>query len=225
VITGTDTDVGKTVVTAALAVALAHRGPVAVYKPAQSGVSPDEPGDVDEVARLSGTTAVVEGVRLAEPLAPATAARRHGIELPSVAAHARRTDELAATYAAVLVEGAGGVLVWLDGDENGLIELARGITRSYAFVVVCRSGLGTLNHTALTVGAVRSAGHPILGVIFGSWPAEPDLASRCNAEDLPRITNVPLLGRIPDGAGQLDPSEFRRAASGWFTSPITPVSP
>ena len=225
VITGTDTHVGKTIVTAALAVALAESGPVAVYKPAQSGVGPDEPGDVDEVARLSGTTMVVEGVRLAEPLAPVTAARRSGIELPSIAAHVRRADELGATYATVLVEGAGGVLVGLDADGNGLIELARGLRRSYAFVIVCRSALGTLNHTALTVDALRSAGHPILGTVFGCWPTEPDLASRCNAEDLPRITNVPVLGRIPEGAGRLEPSEFRRAAPGWFAAPINPVLP
>ena len=76
-VTGTDTGVGKTVVTAALAVILrARRKNVAVVKPAQTGVRPGEPGDVDEVRRLAGPVDAREGSRLPDPLAPDRARRR-----------------------------------------------------------------------------------------------------------------------------------------------------
>src|SRR4051794_41257427 len=76
VVSGTDTGVGKTVVTAALA---ALAGDVAVVKPAQTGVAPGEPGDLDHVRALTGVTALHELARYPEPLAPATAARRAGL--------------------------------------------------------------------------------------------------------------------------------------------------
>ena len=84
-VTGTDTGVGKTVATAALAVAIrAEGGTPYVIKPAQTGVAPDEPGDLDEVRRLAGGVAGHEGVRLREPLAPDTAARLEGVTLPGI---------------------------------------------------------------------------------------------------------------------------------------------
>ena len=84
-VTGTDTGVGKTVVTAALAVILrARRNHVAVVKPAQTGVRPGEPGDVDEVRRLAGPLDAREGIRLPDPLAPDRAALVAGVELPGL---------------------------------------------------------------------------------------------------------------------------------------------
>lgn len=194
VVTGTDTDVGKTVVTAALAAA--QPGRTAVVKPVQTGVSAAEPGDLDVVRRLTGHTDLHEGARLVDPLAPTTAARRQGAALPSVAAHAAAIDELAATRDRVLVEGAGGLLVGLDDAGRDLTGLAASLTVPSTFVVVCRAGLGTLNHTRLT--------------------AEPGLAERCNREDLPTVTGVPLLGRLPARAGALARAEFTAAAPGWF---------
>src|SRR5688500_9109740 len=105
-VTGTDTGVGKTVVTAALAARAVGR--VAVVKPAQTGVTADEPGDLQEVQRLTGLDDLHEGVRLLDPLAPTTAGRRQGVVLPSVDDHARTIDKLAAERELVLVEGAGG---------------------------------------------------------------------------------------------------------------------
>src|SRR3954464_14701644 len=177
-ITGTDTGVGKTITTAALAVRAV--GSVAVVKPAQTGVAADEPGDLDDIHRLSGLTKLHEGVRLRDPLAPTTAARREGVRLPSVVAHARAIDELANSYHTVLVEGAGGILVGLDAEGNNLADLASHLTTPFGFVVVTRAGLGTLNHTGLTVEALRSRGLPIEGLVIGSLPAEPDLAEECN---------------------------------------------
>jgi dethiobiotin synthetase len=213
-VTGTDTDIGKTVVTAALAVLAGDS--VAVVKPAQTGVAPDEPGDLAEVGRLSGVTTLHEGVRLPEPLAPTTAARRAGIALPSVAQYAASIDDLARTYDTVLVEGAGGLLVGLDADGNNLADLAEHLTTPFRFVVVARAGLGTLNHTGLTVEALRARGLPVEGLVIGSWPDAPDLAEQCNLEDLPTTSGVPVIGRIPAGAGTLSREEFRSAARGWF---------
>ena len=214
-VTGTDTGVGKTVVTAALA-ARAAAGRVAVVKPAQTGVTADEPGDLQEVRRLTGLDDLHEGVRVLEPLAPTTAGRRQGVALPSVDEHALTIEKLAADRDLVLVEGAGGLLVGLDDDGNDLADLAARLETPFAFVVVARAGLGTLNHAGLTVEALRARGLPIAGLVIGSWPAEPDLAEQCNLDDLPTTTGVPVIGRIPEGAGALDREAFVAAAAGWF---------
>ncbi|WP_020392000.1 dethiobiotin synthase [Kribbella catacumbae] len=213
-VTGTDTGVGKTVVTAALAASAVGR--VAVVKPAQTGVTADEPGDLQEVQRLTGLDDLHEGVRLLEPLAPTTAGRRQGVALPSVDEHAQTIEKLAADRDLVLVEGAGGLLVGLDDDGNDLADLAAGLEIPFAFVVVARAGLGTLNHAGLTVEALRARGLPIAGLVIGSWPAEPDLAEQCNLDDLPTTTGVPVIGRVPAGAGDLDREAFVAAAAGWF---------
>jgi len=213
-VTGTDTGVGKTIATAALAARAT--GSLAVVKPAQTGVTLDEPGDLAEVNRLTGITDLHEGIRLRDPLAPTTAARREGIPLPSVESHAKFVEDLARTHDTVLVEGAGGLLVGLDDDGNDLSDLAAHLTVPFAFVVVTRSGLGTLNHTGLTVEALRARNLPIQGLIVGSWPADPDLAEQCNLADLPATTGVPVIGRIPADVGRLDRDAFTSAASGWF---------
>lgn len=221
VVTGTDTEVGKTVVTAALAATMRRDHKVAVLKPAQTGVRPEDPGDADEIRRLSGVTSVHEGIRLRDPLAPTTAARRAGIALPSVAEHAATTGELAATHDLVLVEGAGGLLVGLDGHGAGLSELASLLAVPFGFVVVARVGLGTLNHSALTTEALRRRGHPVLGVVVGSIPQLPGLAEQTNLEDLETVAGVPLIGGVPAGAGSLPPAQFRAAAPRWFSSSVT----
>jgi dethiobiotin synthase len=215
-VTGTDTDVGKTVVTAALACKASIDGTVAVVKPAQTGVTAEQPGDLDEVRRLTGVKDLHEGVRLLEPLAPTTAGRRQGIALPSIEIHAKTIEDLAASRDLVIVEGAGGLLVGLDEDGHDLADLAARLDVPFAFVVVARAGLGTLNHAGLTVEALRSRGLPIAGLVIGSWPAEPDLAEQCNLEDLPATTGVPVVGRIPAGAGQLDLQGFTSSAPTWL---------
>ena len=220
VVTGTDTEVGKTVVTAALAASIGREQKVAVLKPAQTGVGADDAGDAYEVRRLSGLESVHEGVRLRDPLAPSTAARREGVALPSVAEHAATVRELAATHDVVLVEGAGGLLVGLDGEGAGLSELASALELPFGFVVVARAGLGTLNHSALTTEALRRRGHPVLGLVVGSVPATPDLADTTNLADLEAVTGVPVIGRVPAGAGHMPPARFRSAAPTWFGPPV-----
>lgn len=209
-VTGTSTDVGKTVVTAALA-ALAP-GPVAVCKPGQTGVAPDEPGDLAEVVRLAGPLTTRELARYPDPLAPDTAARRAGLPLLELGDVVAAVAQLAAGHRTVLVEGAGGVLVRLG--TFTLLDVARALDA--AVLVVAAAGLGTLNHTELTVRALQAAGVACRGVVVGSWPAEPDLAAWCNLVDLPVVTGVPLLGVVPAGVGRLGTSEFSSAAPGWL---------
>ena len=223
VVTGTSTGVGKTIATAALAVRASREGSVVVVKPVQTGVGPGsaDPGDAEVVHALTGC-AVQELTALEDPLAPDTAARLRGVRLPPVAEHADRIRVLAEFHDTVVVEGAGGLLVRLDTDGGTLLDLASSLAAEgpVEVVVVVAAGLGTLNHTELTVGALRSRGLEPAGLVVGSWPAEPGLAERCNLDDLPRLTGLPVLAVIPEGAGSLDPQRFREAAEEWFSQPV-----
>ncbi|MDI3388026.1 dethiobiotin synthase [Streptomyces sp. B-S-A8] len=214
-VSGTGTEVGKTVTTAALAAAaLAEGRSVAVLKPAQTGVAPDERGDADEVVRLAGPVTALELARYPEPLAPDTAARRAGLAPVRPYEVADAAQKLAVEHDLVLVEGAGGLLVRFDAEGGTLADAARLL--GAPMVVVAAAGLGTLNATALTGEALRARGLEQAGVVIGSWPAEPGLAERCNLDDLPVAAGAPLLGVIPEGSGGLAPEEFRAAAPGWF---------
>ncbi len=219
VVTGTGTGVGKTIVTAALAVRAGAEGSVVVVKPVQTGVGPgsSEPGDAEVVHALTGC-AVHEHTALDDPLAPDAAARLRGVRIPSVAEHADRVKVLAGFHDTVIVEGAGGLLVRLDTDGGTLLDLAALLSPAVPLevVVVVGAGLGTLNHTELTVGALRARGLEPAGLVVGSWPTTPGLAEQCNLEDLPRVTGLPLLAVVPEGAGALSREEFRRSAPDWF---------
>ncbi len=227
-VTGTGTGVGKTVVTAAVAAAARAAGRrVAIVKPVQTGLDPGEPGDVHEAGRLAGVSDLHELARLTHPLAPRTAARISGEPLPALAAAAEAVVDLAGRHDLVLVEGAGGVLVELDSSGATIADLAvslgRRLSGRLAVVVVAAPGLGTLNHTGLTVEALAHRGVPVLGTVLGSWPDRPGVAERCNLADLPRLTGVPLLGQVPDGAGRLDPATFASQAPGWLTPALLPL--
>lgn len=224
VVTGTGTEVGKTMVTAALAVLLRRReSRVAVVKPVQTGLRPGEAGDVAVVGERLGADRLLtlhELVRLADPLAPDTAARREGVALPSIAKHARQISQIASDADVVLVEGAGGLLVRLDSRGGTLADLGTALRYkgiSTGFVVVVSAALGTLNHAALTAEALAARQLPLLGVVVGSWPSDPGLAMRTNLDDLPSVAGAPLLGRLPAGCAALRPEEFREQAPAWFT--------
>ncbi|MFD9910756.1 dethiobiotin synthase [Streptomyces sp. NPDC059063] len=220
VVSGTGTEIGKTVTTAAVAaVALAAGRSVAVLKPAQTGVGPGDPGDVDEVRRLAGDrVTTLELARYPEPLAPATAALRAGLATVSPAEVAEAAAKLAASHDLVLVEGAGGLLVRFDADGATLADAARVL--GAPVLVVAAAGLGTLNVTTLTGEALRARGLAQVGVVIGSWPAVPDLAVRCNVGELAGAAGAPLLGAVPEGAGGLGGGEFRARAGGWLGSSL-----
>jgi dethiobiotin synthetase len=211
VVTGTGTDVGKTVVTAAVAALAADSGRgVAVLKPAQTGVTEDEPGDLAQVRRLAGDVTVREVRRYPDPLSPEAAARRSGLppvrptEITAVA------SELVESHDLVLIEGAGGLLVRFDADGGTLADVAWSM--GAPVLLVADAGLGTLNTTALTAEALRHRGIECIGVVVGRWPAEPDLASLSNLTDLPVAAGAPLLGALPEGIGAMAPADFLAVA-------------
>lgn len=211
VVTGTDTGVGKTVATAALAARAS--GSVVVVKPVQTGVTGREMGDVDIVHRLTGRAAQ-EFTTLEDPLAPDTAARLRNVRIPPIAEYVDRIRVLEEFHDLVIVEGAGGLLVRLDTDGATVLDLAGALGAD--LYVVTRAGLGTLNHTGLTVDAIRARGLEPAGLIIGSWPADPGLAERCNRDDLPTVTGVPVVAVLPQGAGNLDRDRFLELAPTWF---------
>ena len=221
-VTGTDTDVGKTVTTAALAAALAAGGrSVAVYKPAQAGTDARGDGDIDTIRRLTGITAVGEGVRLPEPMAPVAAATRAGVTLPQARAHLDTIHDLAERHDHTLVEGAGGLLVHLDHDGTTLADLAVALPAGLSStVVVCRGRLGTLNHTDLVLEALARRRVSVAGLVIGSWPAAPTDVDLDNRAELSR--RGALIGAVPEASGSLAPQRFRELAPDWFRPPVSP---
>jgi dethiobiotin synthetase len=224
VISGTGTGVGKTIVTAAIA-ALARaagRG-VAVVKPAQTGVSADDPGnsdtpDIEVVTRLSGVTDVHELARFPDPLSPEAAARVSGLPPLDVPAAADYIAKLAAERDLVLVEGAGGLLVRYDPAGRTLADLA--IALEAPVLLVAAAGLGTLNHAALTGEALAARGLACAGLVIGSWPREPGLAEKQNLADLPLAAVAPLLGSLPERSGTLAAEGFLRVAREGLTAQL-----
>jgi dethiobiotin synthetase len=209
VVTGTGTDVGKTVATAALAACATGR--VAVVKPAQTGVADGAPGDLAEVTRLTGITDVHEFVRYPDPLSPHQAARLSGRPPLKLSDAVQRIVDLEATHDLVIVEGAGGLLVPFDEIDNQwtLVDLAA--TLRAPTLLVTHPGLGTLNHTALTVEVMWAEGVPLHGIVIGSWPDEPDepdLAMRANLVDLAEMS--PVVGVLPAGMAAM--KDFRTRA-------------
>jgi dethiobiotin synthetase len=188
-VTGTDTGVGKTWVTAALAAACTQGGlRVAVLKAAQTG--PDD--DAAWIAaRVPGIT-VGTALRYEAAVAPAVAARLEGAREPSLEPIVAAARDLRASADGLIVEGSGGLLVPISESETFAdLALALGLP----LVIVARPGLGTLNHTALTVAVAQARGITVAGVIVCGTSAEPDIAERTNLTELRRI--APLLGALP----------------------------
>jgi dethiobiotin synthetase len=200
-VTGTGTDVGKTVTTAAVAVCAP--GSVAVVKPAQTGVGPGEGGDLAEVTRLSGRTDAHEYARYPEPLSPHHAAARSGLPYLDREKTGLAIAELAQRSDLVLVEGAGGLLVPYDDTGWTILDLARDLRRAglpAELMLVTAAGLGTLNHTALTVRAIRDTDVPLAGIVVGSWPQQPGTVERCNLDDLAALSGSgEIAGALPAG--------------------------
>ncbi|WP_101434983.1 dethiobiotin synthase [Amycolatopsis echigonensis] len=226
VMTGTGTDVGKTVATAAIAaLALAQGQRVAVLKPAQTGVLPGEDGDLAEVVRMAGKDLTIRELRrYPDPLSPEAASRRSGLPTVGPGEIAAAASELDAEHDLTLVEGAGGLLVRFDPQGSTLADVAWSL--GAPVVLVAQAGLGTLNTTALTAEVATRRGLNVVGVIIGSWPADPDLASLENLRDLPVAAGAPLLGALPAGLGAADPDTFveqaRQGLSPWFGGEFDP---
>lgn len=204
VITGTGTGVGKTVVTAALAGRARVAGAdVAVCKPVQTGTA-DGDDDLAEIGRLSGVRTLIGVARYPAPLAPVAAAAEAGLPMPTFAGIVTAVRDLDVPGRLTLVEGAGGLLVELAAGGVTLRDLA--VELGAAVLTVVSPGLGTLNHTALTLEALANKGLSSAGLVIGSWPAAPGPAERSNVDALARLG--PVRAVLPEGAGRLCVTEF-----------------
>ncbi len=198
-VTGTDTGVGKTVIAGALAIAARLAGRrVAVLKPVETGCKgrPRRAPDAELLARCAGTDpndAVLWKLR--DPVAPAIAADRERVWLP-FARIVQRAYDLETDHDVVILEGAGGVRVPITWAED-YASLASALHART--VVVARAGLGTLNHTLLTLEALRASGIHVQGVVLNATTPAQDLATRTNPEALSRLAretpriSVPFL--------------------------------
>jgi dethiobiotin synthetase len=206
-VAGTDTGVGKTAVTAGVVLALRGRGySVGVVKPIQSGALAADP-DGDAML-LKCWTGVAESASelapysFAAPLAPLVAAEVEGREV-HLAEVVESVHAVADRYESVIVEGAGGLLVPVGADWT-VADLACAL--GLPVLVVARAGLGTVNHSALTVLALRGLGLEPIGVVLNG--AEDDSSQR-NAELIERLADVPVLGRTPWLEGELTGERLR----------------
>jgi dethiobiotin synthetase len=199
--TGTDTGVGKTFVTAAVARLLRQQGRrVAVCKPVATGAERCGIGwlsaDTRQLAEAAGIAKGLDGVTpwaFPEPVAPPVAARLHGVtltlpELVEAVAACRRPDTV------LLVEGVGGLLCPLTEQET-VADLVRAL--GLPLIVVARRSLGTLNHTLLTVEVARRRGLAVAGVVVNEIAPPEGLAEATNVAELARLLPVPVLGLVP----------------------------
>lgn len=211
-VTGTGTGVGKTIVTAALACHARLAGiEVAVCKPVQTGTDCGD-DDLAEAARLSGVTEVAGGASYPQPLAPAAAAEAAGKALPTRAQLRELIGGLDRPGRLTLVEGAGGLLVELA--EGGVTVRDLAVDLGAAALVAVAAGLGTLNHTALTLEALAAKGVSCIGLVIGSWPARPGVVEASNRTALAGM--APVRAALPAGAGKLDRAQFAEMSAAAF---------
>jgi dethiobiotin synthetase len=209
IITGTDTGVGKTVATAALACCARLADiDVDVCKPVQTGTTEGD-DDLATVTRLSGVERTVGSWRYPEPLAPVAAAQRAGLPLPNrveLDVFIRTVDR---RRQLTLVEGVGGLLV--EVGEGGVTLRDLAVDLHAPVLVVVSAGLGTLNHTALTLEALAAQRVPCEGLIIGAWPADPGPVELGNRETLGRMATLRAV--LPAGAAGLPREQFEQMSA------------
>jgi dethiobiotin synthetase len=221
-VTATDTEVGKTVVTSAIALALRRQAPglsVGVCKPFATGCRREREGlvnaDAEALAHFADCREpldVINPVRFKPALAPAVAAEQlnESIDWPGIGESLTRLDR---GHDALLIEGVGGIMAPLDpGDAQcTVLSLIRAL--GYPVVIVTRSTLGTLNHTAMTAALLREAGATVAGIVMNQYPLQPaggDTTATTNLTWLKRMTGLPVLATVPTlEAGQVAPQQGR----------------
>ena len=196
-ITGTDTGVGKTYVTAALLAELRRGGAkAAAFKPIACGEGGrDDARLYHELMEGEVPLDTINPIFLRHPLAPIVAGKleRRRIDLAEIR---RAWSLLAARYSAVLVEGAGGLLVPIKRDYF-VADLARDL--GLPLLIVGRLSLGTINHTLLTVRQAQAMGLEVKGIVLNDTLGRSGLAERTNVAVVPELCGVPLLGVMPHG--------------------------
>ncbi|MBI5198532.1 MAG: dethiobiotin synthase [Nitrospirae bacterium] len=201
-ITGTDTGVGKTVIAGALAIALKDRGySVGVMKPVETGCKksgkrliPSDAIFLKKASRSRDSLDLINPYRFKTPLAPAVASELEGVRI-DISRILKAYHTLNKKHDIVIVEGAGGILVPVYKDYL-FIDLIRDLT--IPVVVVARPGLGTINHTLLTIRCAQEYGIPVIGFILNySKDLKPDPSENTNPLVIKRLSNVPLIGIFP----------------------------
>jgi dethiobiotin synthetase len=197
-VTGTDTGVGKTIISSGLAAVLKdYMVDVGVFKPMISGISrQDSESDTSILKRMSATPLSLEEIspfHYKEPLAPYAAQQLEGtsVQITEVLAYWEKIKE---RHDFFIVEGAGGISVPLG--ENFLVSHL--ITAlELPIIIVARPHLGTVNHTFLTVQYAKELGLDVLGVVINGMSDRPSLAERTNPKLIEELCEVPILGVIP----------------------------
>ena len=210
-ITATDTEVGKTIVTAGLALALRERDLIpGVMKPVQTGSLAGDPmGDAMVLTRLAGVPEDGTAINLYSfelPVAPLVAARAANatIELEPIRT---RAAELSRRYRPLLVEGLGGLAVPV-GEGWTMADLAKSL--ELPLVIVARAGLGTINHTVLTIRVAEQTGLVPAAVVLNEHGQEPDASWATNPALIEDLGGVPVIGRLPS-IDPLTPERLREA--------------
>jgi dethiobiotin synthetase len=202
-VTGTDTGVGKTVVAAAIAEHLRRKGRrVAVCKPVATGCTLQREGLISEDAELLAACAdaqhpldVICPQRFAAPLAPALAAEAVGQVVDEASIDAA-IAEMAAVSDVMVIEGVGGAMVPI-APKRTVLDWA--LELDAPTIIVARPGLGTINHTLLTVQALRNAGVVVAGVVINRYPSgTPGQAEETNPRAIERWGGVAVLCLVPD---------------------------
>lgn len=202
-VTGTDTGVGKTLVTAALARHYRRRGlKVGVMKPCETGVADTcQPGEDARLLRWAAGSCdddrAMAPYRLKEPLAPSLAAERAGVIIDP----RHIADSLATIRPGkdlLLVEGAGGLMVPLRGGYL-MADLVREL--GLPLLVVSRASLGTINHTLLTIFAARAMELPVAGFMINRMPSNPGIAEQEAPHQLASLASADLFGVLPEVSG------------------------
>lgn len=192
-ITATDTGVGKTITTAALALILRQQGKqVGVIKPVQC--AGDDASWLKKILDLSYPLSVINPIYAPEPLSPHLALRRSKkkFELKKIKSS---IYQLAKTCDVILLEGAGGLLVPL-ADNYTNADLIKDLNASV--IIVSRLGLGTINHTLLTLEVAKRRKINVLGIIFSDTNRKPkSLPEKTNPHEIERLSGVKVLGIIP----------------------------
>jgi dethiobiotin synthetase len=212
-VTGTDTGVGKTVVAAAIVARLRRDGvAVRAFKPLITGLDdppdPDWPPDHELLARAAGSApgdVILAGY--GPPVSPHLAAELAGTVPPPPRAIADAIRTGGPPGAVTVVEGVGGLLVPL-GPGGDVRALAAEL--GLPLVIAARPGLGTINHTLLTVEAARAAGLTIAGVVITPWPPAPSVMERSNRDTIARLAGVEVATFAPVAAAR---SELLAAAA------------
>jgi len=245
-ITGTDTGVGKTLATCAIAHALRRQSPgirLGACKPFASGCRREREGLVNEDAEALAHFAdckqpleVINPIRFAQPLAPAVAAQESNQPIDWSAIE-RSLNSLDNESDALLIEGVGGLMVPIDPLHPTLTVLDLIKALGYPTVIVARAGLGTLNHTMMTTQLLKLARCPIAGLVINCYEPDPatadDISIASNRTWLSKMTGLRTLAvipRVPEVGAQphkarLDPAVLEAVEMTYWPDILIPPRP